>query len=156
MVRCNASCVLIDMVWRSLLRVQEIGEHLMTLLGQDRLGMELHALHGELAMAHAHDLAVLAFGGHLQTLGKPGAVDDQRMIACGGQGVVEPGENTVSVMAYGRELAVHDAPGANDAPSECLADRLVAQANAEDRDLAGEALNQRHRDARFRWRARSG
>src|SRR5215467_14584318 len=144
MVRCSASCMLIDMVSALCSRVQEIGEHFVTLLGQDRLGMELHALHGELAVAHAHDLAILAFGGHLKALGKTGAFDDQRMIACGGQRVVEPGENAVSTMAYGRELAVHDASGAHDTPSECLADRLVAQANAEDRDLAREALDQRH------------
>jgi len=41
--------------------------------------VELHALHGELAVAHAHDLAVLGLCGNLEALGQVRAPDRQRM-----------------------------------------------------------------------------
>ena len=51
---------------------------------------------------------------------------------------------------------MHDVPGADDASAEGLADALVAQADAEDRDLAGEAFDGGQRDARFVGRAGAG
>ncbi len=67
-VRCSASCMLIDMMAPSdpLVLRKEIAQQRVAVLGQDRFRMELHALDGELAMAHAHDLAVLALGGDLE------------------------------------------------------------------------------------------
>ena len=56
--------------------------------------------------------------------------------------------------AIGDSLAVHHALRAHDRAAERLADRLVAEAHAENRDLAGEALDQRHRDAGLVRRAR--
>ena len=50
---------------------------------------------------------------------------------------------------------MHHALGANDAAAERLPDRLMAQANAEQRNLAGEAPDQWHRDSRFGGRARA-
>jgi hypothetical protein len=40
-------------------------------------------------------------------------------------------------------------------PPKAGADRLVTEADAEQRDAAGEALDRRHRDARLARRARS-
>src|SRR5262252_367325 len=73
-VRCSASCMLIDMVV-PLVRVQEIGEQLVALLGQDRFRVELHAFDEVLAVAHPHDLAVFALGGHLQACRQARALD---------------------------------------------------------------------------------
>ena len=36
---------------------------------EDRLGMELHGLQGQVAMAHSHDDAVFRFGCHFETRG---------------------------------------------------------------------------------------
>src|SRR4051812_21013263 len=54
-----------------------------------------------------------------------------------------------------RDLAVHDAPRPYDSPAVRLADRLVAEADAEYGDLRTEALHARDADARFRRRARA-
>src|SRR5437867_6405696 len=53
----------------------------------------------------------------------------------------------------GRGLAVHDARRAHDRAAEGGADRLMAEADAEDRQAAGGALDQRHRDAGLARRA---
>ena len=60
MARCSASCMVIGMIVSALMGSEKIREELVALLGQDGLGMELDALHGELAMPHAHDLTVIA------------------------------------------------------------------------------------------------
>src|SRR6185503_12114462 len=42
----------------------------------------------------------------------------------------------------------------NDLAPEGLADRLVPEADAQDRDFSGERLDERHRNSRLVWRAR--
>ena len=51
---------------------------------------------------------------------------------------------------------MHQLLGVDDLAAEGLADALVAEAHAENRHLAGEFLDQRHRDARLVGRARAG
>src|SRR5258706_3607910 len=60
------------------------------------------------------------------------------------------------MMADRGSLAVHHLFRVHDNAAESLPDRLVAQADAEDRHLAGELFDERHRYARFVRRARSG
>src|SRR5687768_13646618 len=62
---------------------QKVGEQLVAVLGQDRLGVKLNALDRQRLMAHTHDLAVLGPGGHLQAIGHALALDDERVIARG-------------------------------------------------------------------------
>src|SRR6266496_6543033 len=116
--------------------------------------MKLDAFDAKLAVAHAHDLAVFALGRDLETRRQAGAFDHQRMIARRRERAREALKDAVAAMRHPRELAVHDAAGSYDASTECLADRLMAEAHAEDRYLAREALDERHADARFRRRAR--
>src|ERR1700674_1075931 len=78
------------------------------------------------------------------------------MIACRAEGVRHGAENTVPSVLYVGGLAVHHLFGMDDLAAEALADALVTEAYAEDRDLTGEALNERNRNARFVGRARSG
>ena len=52
-------------------------------------------------------------------------------------------------------LSVHHFRRADHAAAKRRADRLMPQANAENRNLAREALDQRHADAGFARRARS-
>src|SRR5437867_9532437 len=68
----------------------------------------------------------------------------------------QPGEQPPAVVVDERRLAVHDARRAHDRPAEGGADRLMAQADAEDGDRAGEALDEGHRDARLARGARPG
>ena len=54
-------------------------------LGEDRLGVELHALDRELAVAQAHHQAVLGLGGDLEHVGHGVALDDERVVAGRGE-----------------------------------------------------------------------
>ena len=61
-VRCSASCGVMGIAApfvRCQCGSQEVLQQRVAVLGQDRLGVELHALDRELAVAHAHDLAVV-------------------------------------------------------------------------------------------------
>ena len=55
-----------------------------------------------------------------------------------------------------RGLAVHDPVGPHDLGAEGVADALVAEADAEDRDRRGEPLDHGVRDAGFSRRAGAG
>jgi len=78
------------------------------------------------------------------------------MIAHHGEGAGQAGEHALPPVVDLGGLAVHDMPSADDVAAEGLADALVAQADAEDRDLAGEAFDGGQRDTRFVGRAGSG
>src|SRR5450755_4741944 len=119
------------------------------MLGQYRFRMKLNALDRKLAMAHAHDLAVVAFRRDLQAFWNAAAVDHQRMITGCGERAGQPFEYAIAAMGDGRHLAVHHAGRADDAPAERLANSLVSKANAEDGNFASESLYERYRDACF-------
>src|SRR5258708_1120724 len=53
------------------------------MLGEKGLGVELHALHGELAVAHAHDLPVLGFSVALEAPGQGRAPHRQPLLTRG-------------------------------------------------------------------------
>src|SRR5258708_14425477 len=78
------------------------------------------------------------------------------MIARRGQGAPQAFEDALAAVRHLRKLAVHDPRRTNDPAAERLPDRLMAEANAEDRDLTREALNERHADASLRRRAGPG
>src|SRR5512137_2339249 len=61
--------------------LQEVAEQRVAVLGQERLGVELHALDGERAVAHAHDLAVLGGRADLEAGGQRRGLDRQRVVA---------------------------------------------------------------------------
>src|ERR1022692_4219607 len=126
----------------------------MAMLGQYRLRVKLNALDRKLAMAHAHDLAVVAFRRDLQARRHAATVDHQRMIAGGREWTDQSLEYTLASMLDRGHLAVHYATRANDAPSEGLADGLVTEAHAKNGNFTREALHHRDRNARFVGSAR--
>ena len=67
--------------------------------GEDRLGVELHALDRELAVAQAHHQAVLRLGAHLEHVGHGVALDDERVVAGGGERGREAREHAAAVVA---------------------------------------------------------
>src|SRR2546422_3162655 len=146
-VRCSASCMVMGMIV-PLLNVQKIGQQLVALLRQDGLGMELYALDGRGAVAYTHDLAIVALSGDLEARRQARALDRQRMIAPDRERRSQPGEDPLLAVRGGGEFAVHYAPGAHDPTAEGLPDRLMAEAHAEDRDLASKALDQWDADTR--------
>src|SRR6185437_5111592 len=129
--------------------VEEIRQQLLAGQGEDALGVELYALNGELAVADRHDGVVGGAGGDLEAFGHRGRINDQRVVAGGGEGLGQAAEDGLAVVLDHAGLAVHQHLGADDAGAKGLTDALMAEADAEDGDAAGEVLDGRHADAGF-------
>src|SRR5260370_38220317 len=95
----------------------------MPALGRDALGMELHAPDRPLMMLDAHDDSVLGVGRDLERVRHAGAIDDQRMVARGGEGVGQAGGEPGTAMADGPVLAVHPLGPRHPTAAEPLATR---------------------------------
>ena len=126
----------------------------MALFGHDRLGVELHAFDGQGLVAHAHDffngaVVVAGPGSHFQAIGQGVFVDHQAVVTGSLQGIVQAAEHAYIIVVHRRHLAMHHLAGPDDIAAVHLADGLVAQANAQDRQLAGEVANGVHGDARL-------
>src|SRR5713226_414220 len=98
----------------------------MPVLGEEGLGVELHALDREAAMAHAHDFSVFGLGGDFQTGRQSRATNRERMIARRDEGARQPAKHADAEMADRRSLPVDHSAGMRDLASEGLADRLMA------------------------------
>src|SRR5262245_49012511 len=115
---------------------EEVREQRLALPREDRLGMELHALDRELAVAHRHDLAVVRPSRELERLGAALALDHQAVVARRLERARQAGEEPAPVVVDLRGLAVHQRARAHHTPAEGLADALVPEADAEHRDAA--------------------
>ena len=78
------------------------------------------------------------------------------MVAGGHEGIGQAGEDALAVVVDLRRLAVHEVGGRNHLAAVGLADALIAQADAEDRDLAGQLVERRQGDAAVFGAARPG
>ena len=131
--------------------LHEAPEHLLAVLGQDRLGVELNALGRKLAVANGHhDTA--AGGADLEHVGQ--LVDgDQRVVAADLEVLRQPAEDRAPVVLDPRGLAV-DRLVADHLAAPRLDQRLVPEADAERRDAGqGEAFDRLETDARLVRRA---
>src|SRR5574340_1326457 len=82
--------------------VQEVAQHRMAVLREDRLGVELHPLEraigaGERAVAQAHDLAVVGGGSDREIVRAGLALDHERVIADHAKRLGQPGEDALLV-----------------------------------------------------------
>src|SRR5258708_21217476 len=135
------------------LNLQEILQHFVAVLGQHRLGMELHPFDRQAAVAQAHDLAVLRLRGHEETGRQRRALDYQRVVTRGDKVIGNFYEYSVFIMMYSRGLAMHYLLRAHHFAADRLADRLVAKAHPQERRLSGKPFDQRQADTRFVGRA---
>ena len=108
----------------------EIRQHRMAMFGGDAFRVELHAVDGQFPVPESHDMAVVAGRVDDQLFGN--IFNDQRVIACCGEGGGEAREQPAAIMADGAGLAMHQA-AAHHLATEILADGLMAEANAEQR-----------------------
>src|SRR5207342_3014372 len=115
--------------------------------------MELHALDLEAHVANSHDLAVLGPRGHLELRRAARALDRERMVARRIIGRGQPREDTLARVVDARDLAVHQGLRVHDLAAVGLADRLVAEADAEERQASREAPDHVERYARLVRRA---
>ena len=136
--------------------LQEVLQHRVAMLGEDGLGMELHALDGQRLVAHAHDLAIGRPGRDLEFGRASVLLDGERVVAIDREVLRQVGEHA---FAGGRDLAglaVHQLLRAHDPAAERRADGLVPEADTEDGQLAGEVADRLDRNAGLRGRARAG
>src|SRR3990172_5904817 len=78
------------------------------------------------------------------------------MVACGLEGVGEPGEDSAVVVMDLRGLPVHDAVGSAHHATKDVADALMSEAHSQQGDAPGELPDDVVGDARLGWRAWSG
>src|SRR5256885_813875 len=128
--------------------MEKILEDLLSVLGEDRFRMELHALERlELSMADAHNLAPVRAGGHDEFLLDRLGLGEQRVIAGRLKFLRQPGEHAFAVVNDLRGLPVHETAGADDVAAESVTDGLMPQAHAQNRDLAAQLLDEIDDDA---------
>ncbi|MNH13845.1 hypothetical protein D3C81_839810 [compost metagenome] len=105
--------------------------------------MELHPFDVQFFMTQAHDLVYRTIfkggpGSQLQAFRQGFTLDHQRVIAGYSQRIVQTGKHTLVLVVYRTGLAMHDLAGTYDIATKGLANGLVTQANAENRQLAGK------------------
>jgi hypothetical protein len=122
--------------------------------------MELHAFDGMVPVAQAHNRAVAIF------FGSPGAdfqfcrqvffLDDERVITGRRHRHGETLKDGAVVVHDGAGLAVHKICRPNDTAPEGFPDRLMSEADSEDRHFSREMADKINTDARFVRCARPG
>src|SRR5947209_4486412 len=119
--------------------VQEVGEQPWARAGEHRLGVELHAPVGELAVAQAHEGVVVRPGQRLQLRRQGALLDLQAVVAGGRKRVGQAGEDPLVAVADGGGLAVHQPRRAVDRGAEGDAQGLVAEADPQQGDGSAAA-----------------
>src|SRR3954451_14302991 len=119
---------------RLVAQIEEISQQVGAGGGEHRLRLELHPPIRQIAVAHPHQGAVVRPGERLQLRREGGLLHLQAVIAGGLERVGQAGEDPHVVMADGGGLAVHQPRRPVDGGAERHAERLVAEADAQQRD----------------------
>lgn len=133
---------------------EEVSDEVVPDGGHDRFGVELHAVQAEFLRVEGHDDAVLRPRANFERRRKRFALHDQRVVAGGREGVRDVAEHPLPVVIDLRGLAVHDLPGADDLAAKRFADGLMAEADAEQRDVALRGVDERNGDSGVGGRTR--
>ena len=124
---------------------------------QKALGVELHADDRQRSVPDGHDFpaAVGRFGpgGNEEIRVQRIGTDDEAVVARGGERVWQPLEDPLAVVVDLVGLPMHQPLGPHDDAAGRLADGLMPQANAKQRQLAHELLNALDRNAGLARRA---
>src|SRR5271169_6200133 len=134
--------------------VEKILQHQMAVLRGNALGVELHAVHRQLAVRKAHDDAAVSVRGYGEFARQAFALDDERVIACRVKRRVDAAKNPAAIVPDFRQLAVDQLRRAHHLAAEGVADRLVTETDAENGNGRRGFDNQIEADARLFGRAR--
>ena len=97
--------------------------------------MKLHSLDGKAPVSQAHDyrgsIRLRGAGADFQLFWKAFFRDNQGMIASGRQRAWKVAKNTVAIVFYAADFAMHDLACTDDLSSECRSNRLMPQADAK-------------------------
>src|SRR5262249_38110257 len=102
-------------------------------------GVKLNSFNGQFSMAHRHDDSIGGTGAHVQLSREALGINDQRMVANGGQRIFYATINGVPLKSKFTKFDVHDGRGANDLSAKRGTDALMAEANSENRCFFSEA-----------------
>jgi len=118
--------------------------------------VELHSLHIELAMPQPHDQIFLIAGGDLQAIRQAGFLNNQRMITTGGERLGQVGIQAVALVRNLGRFSMHRLRRPYYVAAKYFTDNLVAEADAEDWQFAGEFTHDFFAEAGIIWRAGAG
>ena len=127
-------------------RRQPVGEQGVAGIGQDRLGVKLHALHGETSVHQPHDHSRGGTRRHRQTVGKMLLRHRQRVITRCGERHGQPLEQARALMMDRAGLTVSQLGGALHGRAVVLGYHLVSQTDAQNGHSAGEPVENRSGD----------
>src|SRR5262245_3730248 len=114
----------------------------------DRLGMELDALHAILAMPQTHHDAVFCLRAHFE--GGRYVRDDERVVPRCRESLGQTTEYRPGIVKDRTRLSMHQGRSTHDLSAENLADRLMAQADAEYGNRLMKALHHSFRNTGLR------
>src|SRR6516164_3817601 len=126
---------------------EKVLEQQMTVLGGDAFGVELHAVHWQALMRKPHHQTVIGLGRNVEIARHALALNHQRMIARRFERCIDAAKYAAAAMLDLRQFPMNWNRRAHDFATEGLADRLVTQANAKDRDPRRSGSNQIKTDA---------
>ena len=120
----------------------------MAVIGGDAFGVKLDSVYGVVLVLQAHDDAVFGFGGDIQRIRQAVPFHNQGMVARGRERGRQVFEHAFSCVQDVGDFAVHGRGCADDPAAENLADALMAETDAEKRDVAvGAGLDKGGADA---------
>ena len=129
----------------------------MPALGQDGLGVELHAFDGQVPVAESHDDASAGAARHDERRRHGLGHHGQRVVAGGDERVGEPRIERPAVVVDERGHPVHELGGVIDCCTERRRDGLVTEAHPEEWDAAIRGRKDRgDRRTGASWGARAG
>src|SRR4029077_17440555 len=96
--------------------------------------MKLHAMHGQTAVRDTHNETILGFGSHVEFAREARAIDHQRMIPRRLKRRIDAAKNAGAAMLDFRQFAMNRQRRPHNLAAERLADCLMAETDAEDRD----------------------
>src|SRR6202161_3916771 len=122
--------------------LKEIPQEQMAMLGSDAFRMKLHAVNRKPLVGKSHDQSVVGIRSRSELGRQAFALNHERMITRGFERRIDAAKNPAAVVTDFGKLAV-DRPGrAHDLAAKRLADRLVAEADAENRNVAAGSLDE--------------
>lgn len=128
---------------------EEVAEHDLAVLGENRLGMVLDRLEGELAMPESHDDAALGPASNDEVGRKSVEPSGERVIPGRLYILRDVLEDALAVVRNGARLAVHDLAGFVHDSSVGGVHALKSHADSHDGNLADVRLDGRDGDARI-------
>ncbi len=121
--------------------VEESLEEFIGTAAGDRFRVELHAFNGQGLVADTHDVAVGSAGGHFKVRRERRFVDDEAVVTREDILLADGAEKSLAVEVDFFGDAVLDELGLHNLCTEGVTDGLVAEANTQNRELAGKVLD---------------